>query len=159
MSVRISVASLVVLLISAGCSGGGDPNAQPTYAVSGQVNFQGAGLGGATVVFIPANSSKGVVARGLTESDGSFELTTYENGDGAAAADYKVTIIKIGEPTANAGGGSHGADAAPGATSHDAKASAASNSVIAEKYARADESGLTATVTAGGDNSFTFDVE
>lgn len=48
-------------------------------------------LVGATVHFVPTQE-KGAGARGTTDAEGNFELTTRQPGDGALAGEYKVRL-------------------------------------------------------------------
>ncbi|MEZ6056784.1 MAG: hypothetical protein R3C01_08765 [Planctomycetaceae bacterium] len=83
----IGVASLV------GCGGGdsGPPEGRPaTVKVTGTVNFKGAPVEGASVIF----KAKDKGATGITKADGTFELTTYSAGDGAVPGSYQVGITK-----------------------------------------------------------------
>src|SRR5262249_38317401 len=80
-------AFVFLLFLGAGGCGGG-----PTlYPVSGKVSYKDgkpvtAGLG----IFEPAGQK--ISARGEIQSDGSFQLGTYKNNDGALEGEYKVLI-------------------------------------------------------------------
>jgi hypothetical protein len=68
---------------------------QPVYRVRGQVfDPEGNPAVGALVVFHPVNSGDAHATRplGYVDRQGAFELTTYEQGDGAPAGEYVVTI-------------------------------------------------------------------
>lgn len=81
----------ILLLSAAGCrkkhSG---PDVMPA---GGTVSFQGRPVSGALVVCCPASPSA-PAAYGNTDSEGRFQLTTYEPGDGAVAGEYRVTVSK-----------------------------------------------------------------
>jgi len=59
--------------------------------VTGTVTLDGTPVEGATVTFIPVDG-KARSASGSTSADGTFELTTFKDKDGALPGDYKVTV-------------------------------------------------------------------
>ena len=65
--------------------------------VSGIVKVANQPLAGAKVLFAPVakegSAEGGKPAFGRTESDGSFHLTTYQDGDGAIVGEHWVTIF------------------------------------------------------------------
>jgi len=81
---------LLAGLLAVGCGGPGKP-----VKVEGVVTLDDKPLPGATVTFVPKD--KGRSASGLTESDGSFRLTTFRTEDGALPGEYKVIIV-VPEP-------------------------------------------------------------
>lgn len=92
---------LVSLLVSlAGCGNQG----APTYPASGSVRINGEIPEGAQIVFHPQNQvdfdSQGARPTGKVKADGSYELTTYEIGDGAPEGVYRVTIYWAENPDA-----------------------------------------------------------
>ena len=87
------------------------------------------------------------LAIGKTDSNGNFKLMTFEAGDGAVAGKYTVTVTKQTE--------------VPEVETEDSMAettSAAPKDLLPTKYGVAATSGLTAEVTEGGDNQFTFEL-
>ena len=44
-------------------------------------------------MFVPVTLETGRAARGKIDQDGRFELTTFNEGDGALPGDYKVTVF------------------------------------------------------------------
>ncbi|MBP3957248.1 carboxypeptidase regulatory-like domain-containing protein [Gemmata sp. G18] len=67
--------------------------------VRGKVLTDGNPAAGATVRFHPRNAAPGALTPvAKTGPDGSFELTTYENQDGAPPGEYDVTL-RLDEPT------------------------------------------------------------
>ena len=62
------------------------------YPVVGQVILADTPLVGATVVFHSEASPR--LVTGITDENGKFSLSTFEEGDGAVAADYVVTVTK-----------------------------------------------------------------
>jgi hypothetical protein len=73
-----------------GCSN----NDTPLYPVSGKVTYpDGTPLSGGWVSFRPTDGETKVSARGQVRSDGTFELTTYANGDGAVIGRNQVLVM------------------------------------------------------------------
>jgi hypothetical protein len=74
-----------------GCGGPEPPEA--VHAVNGQVTYRGKPAVGAIVVFhkVGADPSSGQPS-GKVQDDGTFSLTSYQPGDGAAEGEYRVTI-------------------------------------------------------------------
>jgi hypothetical protein len=82
--------SCLILLVAAfvGC-GGGDPKAPKVAPVAGVINYKGAAVADATVVFYP---DKGPAATGKTDSKGAFQVRT--NGQlGTSVGKNKVTVV------------------------------------------------------------------
>ena len=93
-------------------------------------------------------------------------LTTYVSGDGAAAGEFTVLVLKL-DPNAQsatpAAAGGHSANAVPdGSKMHAAevkkKVDGGSGGGIPAKYGRVAESTLNAKVEVGGKNEFPFDL-
>ncbi len=103
--------ALAMMAAVSGCGGSGN-----TVKVQGKVTLDGAPLEGAGVTFIPEDP-KIQVASGVTGSDGTFRLTTYNFGDGALPGDYRVTITKT--EAQGAGGEKMSAPADPKAAAKD----------------------------------------
>ncbi len=81
-------ASLAAL--TAGCGG----SSRPLYHGDGKVAFaDGKPLAGGWVEFKPVGSDSKVSVRGQIKEDGTFELSTFEPGDGAYAGEYLVAVI------------------------------------------------------------------
>jgi hypothetical protein len=85
--------ALVVLGVLGGCSQSKEPW-EVVYPVSGTVKFEGKPVAGAVVTFIPQDKSlpKTVRPTAITEEDGTFEVGTYSQADGAPAGSYKVLV-------------------------------------------------------------------
>ncbi len=154
---------LVAMACLAGCGGAGGDRPE-TVPVTGTVTLDGTPVAGATVAFSPS-AGGGRSAHGITDANGRFKLTTFEAGDGAMPGSYKVGVSKTAGP----------AQAAPGTTeetpeSIDAAYKAAAErgalepgakppeptDLLPSKYKDPAGSGLTAEVTKGGKNDFTF---
>jgi len=82
---------LFVLAISLGCS---QSDRIPVHPVEGQLTWNGQPLPNAFVVLHPQDKSnpKLLPARAQTDASGKFQLSTYDQADGAAAGEYKVTV-------------------------------------------------------------------
>lgn len=146
----------MVLVALAGCGG----DAVAPVPVSGNVIAGTKPVEGALVTF--HNSGGGRTASGLTDSDGTFTLTTNRTGDGAQPGEYVVTIAKqeskiAGADDIDVASGEYGE--AYGAMM-DAAATGDMSKVLKDtlpgKYSSAETSGLTRTVVAGEENVFEF---
>ncbi len=80
---------LLVPLLGTSCS---RRTGVPVYPVHGRVLYRGKPLPGAFVIFHSLEEESHPRPLGYAEADGSFTLTTYQNGDGAPAGDYAVTV-------------------------------------------------------------------
>src|SRR5689334_14607332 len=89
-AVRFALAACGLCLIS-GCSDG-KIGRNPIH---GSVNVDGKPTGGVMVIFCPTGGSdelKKMRPFGFTATDGKFELTSIDKGDGAPAGQYKVLM-------------------------------------------------------------------
>lgn len=86
------LAALVACLVClTGCGGSG----HNTVSVSGTLTWSdGTPITGATIMFMPKDEKVGRQATGLSGSDGKFQLTTFNQNDGAVPADYHVVVTK-----------------------------------------------------------------
>ncbi|EDL58287.1 peptidase associated/transthyretin-like domain-containing protein [Gimesia maris] len=148
---RRSLTLLIITLICTACSGASEDKwtkqRPPTYPVTGTVKFNGTPLEGATVVF-QSNGAQTQAAVGRTDKDGNFQMRTFEEGDGAIAGEHRVTItcVKTEGP-------------ADGTNLDEADVVIKETSLIPERYADAQKSGLTATVKPDQENAVTFELE
>ena len=89
MCVRIALpflAGVGLLFTSAGCSG--DPNMPKLGKVHGTVTYKGKPVDSGTVTFNPIPGKGGETGQNATgeiESDGSYEMTTFNTGNGASS--------------------------------------------------------------------------
>lgn len=92
--------SMVMLLVTlVGCA----PSSPKTYPVQGSVKTTtGEPCSGALVVFHPSEEGRKNAPKPFATcgSDGSFRLTTYQEGDGAEQGEYAVTVVWPGEVAA-----------------------------------------------------------
>jgi hypothetical protein len=90
--------TLVLVAALCSCSRPPGPERLPTVPVRGSVTINGLPAPSVTVRFHALDGRKdeaGVYAahpEALTDGDGTFVLSTYEHGDGAAPGEYAVTL-------------------------------------------------------------------
>jgi hypothetical protein len=142
-------------LVGCGGSGIGTVPAEGTVLVDGQP------MEGVMVVFNPDDEG-GRAASGRTDAEGHFVLTTEVNGDGALPGSYKISVSKHENaeddlPKEVDPDDEASLDAIYGQL--DTRKQAKSKNLIAEMYSNYMGSGLTAEVTSGGENNFTFEVK
>ena len=149
--VTLGVAATVVIL---GC--GDDSGLARRYPVSGTVKYKGEPVKVGQISFEPANPPipQGRHAEGHIEN-GSYSLTTANEGHGALPGDYNVLIfssdLDVSTLIPKQGGPLH-----QGEPEH-TKAIKAAKSPIPTKYAKSESSGLKAKVEAKS-NQFNFDL-
>lgn len=159
---RLSSATFVMFLISVlGCGQPTDPNRPKTYPVSGTVTQAGQPVEGANVVFQLADGSRGAV--GVTDASGKYTLMTFSAGDGAVAGDHKVAITKYDRPAITPKSDGSIADTGDEPEEEETGRRPADDSepksLLPEKYANPERSGLTATVSESGENKFDFTLD
>ena len=81
--------TLAILLLVV-CGGGVDR--LPTATVSATITLDGEPLKKGRVTFVPQDGS-GRPATGITQSDGSFVLGTYDDDDGAILGWHRVAVV------------------------------------------------------------------
>jgi hypothetical protein len=73
----------------------------PVFPVKGKAVMDGQPMAGATIIFHPTEDfPKGSAQqrpRAVVGDDGTFQVSTYDNNDGAPAGEYKVTISWKGD--------------------------------------------------------------
>jgi hypothetical protein len=80
--------SLLLGLVLTGCGGKYKP-----VPVEGIVTLDDQPVPGATVLFLP-DSEGGRSASAMTDGEGNFQLTTYQEGDGALPGKYRIMVTK-----------------------------------------------------------------
>lgn len=85
-----SLSTALVCLALAGC--GGATTDPPVAKATGTVTYKGGPVAGATVSFIKEGAARSGV--GVTNAEGKFTISTFENNDGALIGDNVVTIVK-----------------------------------------------------------------
>lgn len=87
--------AFAILALLAGCGGSDDrwvAGRKPVVPVSGRITFKGAPLEGAIIILHAPEGD--LAAQGRTDDDGHFQLTTYEDYDGAVVGTHTVTVRK-----------------------------------------------------------------
>ena len=99
------LAALSLALSSGACSSSATKEiTKPVFPVRGQVFVQNKPAVAAFVLFVPVNEPaepKDPRPRAEVGADGSFQLSTYGENDGAPAGEYIVTITWPGNEDAN----------------------------------------------------------
>jgi hypothetical protein len=92
-AIRASVPVAVLLTLMGGCQS----RFKPTYPARGQVFYEGKPAAGAKVMLFSLDDPKDPILRPMAEVDdqGSFNLNSYVQGDGAPAGAYAVTVIWV----------------------------------------------------------------
>lgn len=93
-------ATTILMLMGTSCSRPSFDGV-PTFPVTGTVIVDGQPAEGANVKFTPIDeigSPDALTANGKTAEDGTFQLSTYVQGDGAPANKYAVTIFWLEPP-------------------------------------------------------------
>ena len=142
--VRFWILFAVSVSLLLGCSGADRP---ATVPVSGRVTFQGEPLVGAKVIFMAAGAPR--AAAGTTDSGGRYQLTMFEENDGAMVGPQKVSISA---PVDTSGASVENPDESYEALMGGGAAPAP------EEGGFTGAADLQATVTAEGPNEFNFDL-
>lgn len=130
----------LAMVVSLGCSGE-ILDRVPVVPVTGEVKQGSDPVANALVVLHPDGSNpKVLAARGQTDEQGRFSLTTYEASDGAAVGSYRVTVVAY--ETINDGG-----SIVPGPN------------ILPTQYSTPESSGLKVTVPDGGGSVGTISLE
>lgn len=160
-SVRLAFL-LLVCLPAAGCGSSDRPETVP---VAGQVLVGGKSIEGATVTFRPTEKT-GRPAFGMTDAEGNFVLSTFDDGDGAIPGEYNITIEKV-KPKQEMKAIKTPAPPQPGEkVDYSDYMKAMSGTVpaadptgdVPPKYSDEETSGLRRNVDPAGDNQFTFEL-
>lgn len=131
------ILALACLALWIGCGKSGGPTTVP---VAGKVTCQGQPLTTGTVTFVPT-AAKGRPASGDLQADGTYRLSSFSAGDGAMPGDYKVVVVSLKSgPTLE-------------------KPRQPEVSAVPKKYAASGTTDLTATVKAGENREFNFDLK
>src|SRR4051794_35085019 len=144
---------IVTAALLAGC--GGDPSKPKLGRVSGTVTYKGKPVTKGIVTFIPISgpgSKTGQSAMGEIGKDGSYVLTTFENGDGAVLGEHIVLVQSREDDPALEGHDMPIPDAQGRVKIKPSK------NLVPAKYATAEESPLRQTVVAGR-NAFPIELK
>lgn len=99
-----------LLSLAASTSGCSEPDQPKAYPTSGVVRFNGKPMkGGGAISFVPLSPLAGKAAGAEIKEDGTFVMSTYEEGDGSIAGKFRVMVLqsasKEAEIVAPDGGG------------------------------------------------------
>ena len=84
------VAAVLIAIVGCGPSG-----QVKVYPVKGLVKFEGKPMvGGGAISFVPVSEQAGKTAGGIIKPDGTYELTTYRDGDGSMTGEFRVAIFQ-----------------------------------------------------------------
>lgn len=140
---------LAVVVATAGC-GDGRFTVQP---VSGRVLVRGEPAPGAVVIFYPQSDDperQKLRPHAETDSEGEFQATTYLQGDGAPAGDYRVAVVWNGWAQA---------PQSPGAPEDDESKTSRVVDRLGGRYKDPDASGLEVTIARGKNELPAFELE
>ncbi len=86
------IAFAILCLSTLGCSQNEQPQAYPT---SGVIRFNGQPMkGGGAISFVPIGNLAGKAAGGETREDGTFVMSTYNDGDGSIPGKFRVMVVQ-----------------------------------------------------------------
>jgi len=159
----------ILFAVIPGCSGGGGPSVA-VAPVTGTVRYNGVPLAGAWVQFTQKNCP--IVAGGMTDDAGEFELTSLRQGDGAPVGENQVAIsiparsvdesgefaAKMEEAEANNDAVARAEIKQARRTQSDSAAKPKPRMELPKKYASPETSGLTFTVEPGTQNECEFNL-
>ena len=145
----VAIACSLSLAALAGCQTSDSGNHPPVLKASGTVLYQGKPVEGADVTF--NNTAAKSTGMGKTDSAGRFTLSTFAKNDGVVPGKQLVAIrrVEVIDKTPKDVDVSAGGKALPPEIRW----------IVPEKYSNVTQSGLTADVTEGGANDFTFDLK
>lgn len=140
----------VAIVAFLGCGGG---DGLPRQAVSGKVTLDGQPLDSATVSFQPTAGSGEVTSAAATVSAGAFSISA---ADGLVPGKYRVSVSAKHDVAAGPGAKKKQIDNVTGELVDPPADAVVTQETIPARYNA--QTDLTADVTAGGPNEFTFAV-
>ncbi len=148
----VVVFSLFGIVSLCGCSGSQETGQTPVFPAKGKIIFQGKPLDDATVNFVSTSGKP--VARGSTDENGEYTVSTYKEGDGAAEGEVVVLVTKMESSAPKTASTEYGASAPyPGSKS-------SSKYIVPKIYTNRDTSPLKVTVTTDeAKNVFDFEIK
>ncbi|MBX3451342.1 MAG: hypothetical protein KF777_17370 [Planctomycetaceae bacterium] len=130
-----SATALCAALMAIGFTGCDHSDRMPVAKVTGIVLYDGDPLPIGSVLFNPLNG--GPTAEANLEADGTFQLGTYEESDGAVLGKHEIIVV------------AHTFPGGAGLPEEHINANQASVSLIPEYYSDFAKSGLTAEIVKG----------
>lgn len=109
-----SVPLLAALALAFTGCGRSEPRV-PVVAVTGKITYQGEPPAGAQVVLHPVSKSaeSNVAPSGVVKEDGTFQISAYDQGDGAPPGEYVATVQWFRVVSTGEGGGGRGPNVLP----------------------------------------------
>jgi hypothetical protein len=86
--------SLACLLSALGCG----PKSGDLVPVSGRVTWEGAAVTTGNITFVPAQSAESRPSTGQIQSDGTYQMSTFQQADGVPPGKYRVAIDSTPPP-------------------------------------------------------------
>lgn len=156
-----------LVLSVTGCGGSDRP---PLVEASGVLTVDGKTIEGASVSIISVEGGRPSSA--ITDAEGRFDLKSYSDADGVPAGEYKVAVVKISGPGADAMNGAAPPEANDDGEDEDDGSDGlsmlggtdASNKKleiiyhVPQRYENADSSGLKLTVPEDGTDVLKLDL-
>lgn len=138
------------LCLAASLVGCGNGDRVTVYPTKGVVLFEGKPMaGGGAITFVPLTALEGKAAGGVIKEDGTFVMSTYEEGDGSIAGEFRVMIhqstMQEPETTPDADGKAAASRSEPTQT-------VAKDALIPRVYSDPNQSPLTVKVDPNGSN-------
>ena len=151
---------LGIVVAVSGCSGPVDDR-PARVAAEGSVTYDGSPVDAANVTFSPKDGA-GAAASATTDAQGKFTLATFDPGDGAIPGSYTVMVSKMKTEGEIAPNESDDPDAYREFRRKMEAGEIEPPTVVdllPTKYKTADKTDLTADVSEGGPNSFSFELK
>lgn len=147
--------AMLTTIMLTGCSG-----KLATVMVTGTITYEGKPLTDAEISFSPVTEGKGHPAYGITDDSGKYVLQTILGavGAGTTPGEYMVTVAKLEKPKQTSQEVRTDITGRPIVTAASSAPPPRLKSLIPDKYASVDTSGLTATVERKRNNVIDFEL-
>ena len=150
----LAVVISTVTFVAWGCGSG--LKTPPMGKVEGKITYKGNPIPKGTVTFFPVEgkgNEAGQPAIGEIQPNGSFELTTYDTGDGAVLGQHKAIVVARSEAVEKIPEGT-----IPSQLPQDLKKQQGPKPLVPEKYMDPEKTPLRYTVRAGA-NDFAIELK
>jgi len=152
-NIQPSAFMLLLVIVLAGC---GESENVEVFPTRGIVKFNGKPMsGGGAISLVPVVSQSGKNAGGIINADGTFVLTTYQDGDGAMTGTFRVMINQTTSQEPDYGGDSD----APGNGAMKALQTIGPDEIIPTIYADPVSSPIEVRIESRELNELTIDLE